>query len=267
LVDIIQKVDNCRGVLDFLVTSKARRRLLDLLWRQDATGSTAQLAARARVGFASAYRELLAMHAQGLVTAERQGSAHVYRANRTHPLAGALHALVAAPAARPPDDPAARRVRSQLAALGAPVQHEGVDSHGGGSTEETVVHGMHFAHRDPDVARSLPVCLYRQRDALDPVRLREHAIRLGEKRSLGFFLALTAELSGDRRFVAWTKPLRDRRWHAPRDFFYTASRSRRRRQLADERTPSVARRWGWRMNMDLDVFRATFEKFVPHDAA
>lgn len=252
-------------MLDFLVTSKARRRLLDVLWRRDGSGSTAQLAALANVGFASAYRELRAMQAAGLVRAERRGFALVYEANRDHPLADALRAVVATQEPHSAEDPEARRLRGELAALGAPVQHEVMvpPRH---SVEETVVRGVQLAHRDPDVARTLPVCLYRQRDVLDPVRLREHAVRLGEKRALGFFLSLTAELSGDRRFAEWTTPLRDRRYRAPHDFFYAASRSRRQNRLAEETTPPVARRWRLRMNMDLDAFRSTFEKFVPHAA-
>jgi hypothetical protein len=253
-------------VLDFLVTSKARRRLLDVLWRQGAAGSTARLAALAEVGFASAYRELRAMHAAGLVVAGREGGAQVYRANRAHPLADALSAVVATRKPRPSEDTEARQLRGQLAALGAPVQHEAVEP-SPAPVEETVVRGVHLAHHDPDVARTLPVCLYRQREALDPERLRQHAMQLGEKRSLGFFLALTAELSGDRRFAAWAKSFRDRRCTAPHAFFSTALRSRRERQLAEERTPPVARSWGWSMNMDLDAFRATFEKFEPHAAA
>lgn len=247
------------------MTSKARRRLLDLLWRQDAAGSTTQLAALAGVGFASAHRELQGMQAAGLVVVARAAGATTYRANRAHPLADALRAVVATPAQRPAANADARRLRGQLAALGAPVQHEAVEP-SRGPVEETVVRGVQLAHRDPDVARTLPVCLYKQRSVLDPERLRQHAVQLGEKRALGFFLDLTAELSGDRRFLAWMKPLRDRRYKASRDFFYTASHSRRQRRLAEEKTPKVARRWRLRMNMDLDAFRSTFEKFVPHAA-
>jgi hypothetical protein len=212
-------------------------------------------------------------------------------------------------------------LRAQLAALGAPLHHEAVEP-SRGPVEETVVRGVHLAHRDPDVARTLPVCLYRQRSTLDPERLREHAARLGacpsnaenghvleelshfdavfdlpggfsqtqavheracvptsltsidysdrllgEKQALGFFLDLTAELSGDRRFAEWMKPLRDRRYRTSRDFFHSASRSRRQLQLAEEKTPEAGRRWQLRMNMDLDAFRSTFEKFVSHAGA
>lgn len=260
-------MDNPTSVLDFLVTSKARRRLLDALWRQDAKGSTTCLAELAGVGFASAYRELHSMQALGLVTSERrQGTAEVYRANQAHPMAGVLRALVVAPATLPTDDAETGRLRGELAALGAPLQHDAVEP-SAAPVETTVARGVHVAHRDPDVARTLPVCLYLQRDALDPVRLLEQATQLGERHALGFFLDLTAELSGDRRFATWAKALRDHRRTARHAFFSAASRSRRERRLADERTPPVARRWGWRMNMDLDAFRSTFDKFVPHAAA
>ena len=261
---IIHFSDNITLMLGFLVTSKARRRLLQLLWGQDASGSTTDLATRAHVGFASAYRELQAMEGLGLVVTERPGSAEVYRANRAHPLADALGALVA-PAPDPAKDDEARELRGQLAALGAPLRHEVVEPLRG-SVEETVVRGVRLAHRDADVARTLPVCLYRQRGALDPERLRQFAVRLGEKQALGFFLELTTELSGDRRFVEWMKALRDRRYKVPRNFFYAPVRSRRQHQLAEEKTPRVARRWRLRMNMDLDAFRSTFEKFVTRAA-
>src|SRR5262245_8650680 len=102
-------------MLDFLVTSKVRRRLLETLWRQGAVGSTAQLAAAAGVGFASAYRELRAMKAEGLAVTERRSGAQVYSANHGHPQADALRTLVAAPVSRPTSDPdEARRLRSQL---------------------------------------------------------------------------------------------------------------------------------------------------------
>lgn len=246
-------------MLNFLVTSKTRRRLLQLLWGAEETGSAAQLAKLAHVGFASAYRELRAMQALGVVVSERTGAAEVYRANRSHPLADTLHKLVVAPA-RSSEDLDTRRLRGQLKALGAPLQAQSEETPN--ALEETVVRGVSLAHRDPDVARTLPVCLYRQRHALSAKQLRHHALRLGEKRSLGFFLELTAALSGDKDLAKWTTLLRDRRYKAPHDFFYTASRSRLQQQSADDRTPIAARHWGFRMNMDMDAFRSTFEKFV-----
>lgn len=246
-------------MLDFLVTSKTRRRLLKLLWGTEESGSASQFAKLARVGFASAYRELRAMQALGLVVTERKGGAEVYRANSSHPLADTLHNLVVAPV-RSTEDQEVQRLRGQLKALGAPLRAQSEEYTG--TLEETVVRGVSLAHRDPDVARTLPLCLYRQRHVLRADRLRYHALQLGEKRALGFFLDLTAALSGDNDLAKWTKLLRDRRCTASLDFFHNGSRSRLQRQIADDNTPLVARQWGFRMNMDMDTFRSTFEKFA-----
>jgi hypothetical protein len=247
-------------MLDFLVSSKTRRRLLQLIWGAEETGSASYFAERAQVGFASAYRELRAMRSLALVVSERQGGAEVYRANASHPLADTLHKLVAAAPTPVVEQEGSRRLRRQLKALGAPLREDSEDPDV--ALEETVVRGVQLSRHDPDVARTLPVCLYRQRDALRAEVLRHYAVQFGEKRTLGFFLDLTARLSGEARFAAWAKSLRDRRCTAPLDFFHGASRSRPERQRADEKTPSVARRWELRMNMAEDTFRSTFEKFV-----
>lgn len=246
-------------MLELLVTSKARRRVLALLWGRGEAGSAADLAKRAGIGFASAYRELRAMQRAELVVSSREGGAEVYRANASHPLANALRALIAEqPAAR--EDDKAQALRAHLRALGAPLAGDETELPRD-SIEETVVEGVRLAHRDPAVARTLPICLFKLRDRLDPGRLEHFARRLGEKQSLGLFLDLTSTLSRDRRFATWARALKDRRWRATHDFFYAAS-SPIDRQVADVRTPTIARRWGFRMNMDLDAFRMMFDRFA-----
>ena len=247
-------------MLDFLVTSRSRRRLLQLLWTGNESGSVKELAERAGVGFASAWRELRAMQAIALVVSSREGAAEVFAANTSHPLADALRSIVVAPARTAINDRADRRTRSALRALGAPLL-EGAARRPVGDVEETIVRGVQLAHHDPAVARSMPVCLYRQRNALRPALLEHWARQLGEKRSLGFFCDLTSALSKDPRFVEWAAGLRDRRCVAQRDFFPSTSRSLLARQAADLNTPAAARRWGLRMNLGMDAFTSTFEKF------
>ena len=72
------------------------------------------------------------------------------------------------------------------------------------------------------------------------------------------FLDLTATLSGDPRFRRWASLFRDRRYRAGRSFFPDTSALGR--AVAERNTLSLARRWGFRMNMGLDVFRSMFEK-------
>lgn len=247
-------------MLDFLVTTKARRRMLQLLWGRGESGSASYLAEQAGVGFANAYRELRAMAALDLVTTSRERGAEVYRANREHPLAASLQALVASPV-RPTETKETRAVRGRLRTLGAPL-HDRPVAVLADALEETVVLAVRLAHRDATVARTLPVCLYLQRDRLSAERLRHWALEYGEKPALGFFLDLTAELAHDERLREWTERLRDRRRTAPMDFFYAAPRSAEAKQQSEDKAPACARRWGFRMNMDLDAFRSTFERFA-----
>lgn len=247
-------------MLDFLVTSKVRRRLLDLLWRRNASGSASDLARRAGVGFAGAYRELQAMQRVGLVAADRSAGGVTYCANTAHPSAGTLRSLVeSVGVVLFPAEP--DRIRGQLRALGAPLLEEPADVPAG-PVDEIIVRGVALAHSDPGIARALPVCLFRVRDRLDPGRLGVCARRMGERHAVGFFLDLTAELAGGETFSGWSRPLRDHRRKLANDFFFGPAGSGLQRRLAEERTPDAARRWGFRMNMDLESFRTLFEKFV-----
>jgi hypothetical protein len=249
-------------VLDYLVTSRARRQLLRRLWSDKASGSVSELARATGVSFAAAHRELEAMKAAGLTVAERSGVATVYRANLTHPQGEALTALLTAapPLHRVSEE---QRLRGQLAALGAPL--------GGPSpkralpVEDVLADGLVLAHQSPTVARVLPVAFWRQRDKLDYERLERAATARDERHSLGFYLELTGRLGRDPRLVRSARSLRDRRRTALRPFF-SGGRGEFARAAAEERSPALARRWGWLMNMELDSFSTAFRKHVSPSA-
>jgi hypothetical protein len=247
-------------VLQFLVTSKARRRLLQLLWGEEARGSASELADEAGVAFATAHAELKAMRQFGLVRVERDGRRDVYVANFEHPDGEALKTLLRgstsgwAPSKENDDD-----VRGWLRAVGLPLRVPEAKAPAP-SLSEVLVEGVRLARRDPTVARALPLGFWKQRGQLDADDLLEHVSRPEEKHALGFFLELTGQLGGDRRLKALAKKFKDKRLTAERDFFLlppTASR----RKLAESRTPAVAKRWGFRMNMDTEAFASLFEKF------
>src|SRR5207245_7178158 len=232
-------------MFDYLVTSRARRQLLRRLWVDRASGSVSELARASGVSFAAAHRELEAMKAAGLTVAERDGVATVYRANLVHPQAGVLMALLKAP---PPahGDLEEQGLRGYLAALGAPL---------GGpaprnlrlSPEEVLADGLVLAHHSPTVARVLPVAFWRQRDKLDYERLKQAATQRDERQASGFYLELTGQLGGDRRLVRRARGLRDRRRTALRPFF-SGGRGSSARSAAQEKSPALARRWGFLMN-------------------
>ncbi len=242
-------------MLHYLVTSKVRRRLLSLLWGEKKRGSVAELADLAGVAFAGVHAELRAMQRTQLVVSRHEGGKEVYSANFDHPGAETLMALVASdrPVSRPSseDEPLKRK----LVALGAPLR--GVEPMEVAPSERmsTLLQGALLARRDPVVARSLPLCFWSLRDALDVKAFEELTSRAEDKHTLGFFLELTGELGGDRRLLGLAERLRDRRMTALRDFFHAG-----RRDVS--RDFALATRWGFKMNMDLDSFRSLFDKFV-----
>lgn len=127
--------------------------------------------------------------------------------------------------------------------------------------EYVLAEALKLARQDATVARALPVALYRNRERLDLAELRRLAGERGEGRALGFFLELTAELAGDPSLARAARPLRPRRPRQRATQFFPV-RSRLERRLAEDKTPSVARRWDFRMNMGLDTFEGMFRKAV-----
>ena len=80
-----------------------------------------------------------------------------------------------------------------------------------------------------------------------------------ERQALGFFLDLTGFLAEDPWLASLSEPLRDRRRTRPRPFF-TRAQGRMALALARKRTPALARKWGYLMNMDVESFASAFEK-------
>jgi hypothetical protein len=248
-------------LLSYLVTSRARRDLLRLLWVDRAVGSVSDLARRARVSFAAAHRELEAMRAQGLASSERAGRTLAYRANHKHPQSALVRRLLKEGTAATRTAPPAKtgRVRGWLAAAGAPLLVSHRVRGPMPRLEEVLAQALTLSHDDATVARVLPLVFWAQRDRLDYARLVREATRLNERQALGFFLELTGRLARDRRFASLSRRLRDRRRSRVRPFF---ARPHGRMALATARrkTPRLARRWGYLMNMGLESFASAFAK-------
>jgi hypothetical protein len=246
-------------VLDYVVTSRARRQLLGRLWADKARGSVSALARAAGVSFAAAHRELEAMRAAGLTVAERHGVATVYRANLAHPQADALTALLtaASPVHVGADE---QELKGQLAALGAPLGGTARKSRHR-PAEEVLAEGLVLAHRSATVARVLPVAFWFQRERLDYERLEQAATERDERHALGFYLELTGQLGGERRLVRRARVLRDGRRSALRPFF-SAGRGAFALAAARVKSPALARRWGFLMNMEFESFATAFRKHV-----
>lgn len=243
-------------MLEFLVTSKTRRRLLLLLWGERRAGSVSELADEAGVAFAGAHKELKAMASAGLAVVTRNAGKDVYSANLEHPAAEVLTQLATAVEPRPQVTPDVEKARRWLKALGAPL-HAVALPH---DATETLAAGLRLARRDASVAKSLPLCFWSAREDLDPAALRKMLATPEEKHTAGFFLALSGQLGGSEKLEGWADMFRDRRVRSTRDFF-VGSGAKRRRNLSRSREFDLAERWGFLMNMDLDSFKSHFEKF------
>jgi hypothetical protein len=228
-----------------------------LVWGERARGSVSELAERAGISFASAHAELKVMRQAGLAETARIGRKEVYYAKARHPDAPLLRKLVATEGRR--DAPLSREeqaLKRRLKALGAPLRGVKAARVAAGAECAVLVAGVRFARRDAVIAKALPVCFWKGRGALDAKSLAEQVALPEDKHGLGFFLELTSQLAGDRRLLGLAERFRDRRVKSVRDFFYSSGPDR-------VRDFPLAEKWGFRMNMDLAVFRGLFEKFAP----
>src|SRR5262245_538864 len=248
-------------MLEYLVTSAARRKLLKALWRENREGSVSDLARHANLSFRSAHKELHEMQRTGLAECKRVGNATLFKAAAGSPHAKTVRALVAsAPPAVSVSTPAQEQVRANLKALGAPVEAS-LAPKDVPSVEAVLVQGVKLARTDASVARSLPVFIWKNMRRLDHERLRKESLGQGEKHAVGFFLALTGALANDASLTSAAEKFRDGRRRAPAAFFHAKS-SRYETELAEQRTPSVARAWQFTMNMSMETFLSTFRKFT-----
>jgi hypothetical protein len=246
-------------MLSYLVPGKARRRLLELLWHDEVSGSASELARLARVSFAGTHRELQAMSRAGLARRSPVGGAAQYQANTSHPNARLLQELVSLPAPEPETSEASdAEVRGWLVDLGALLD---APRRRAPSPEKALPAAARLSHRDASVARILPALVWMLRDRLDFDRLEAEARSQGERQALGFFTELAGELGGDPTLTRLSARFRDRRVRSTRNFFQRPE-SPYTRRLADLNTPKTAGRWHYRLNMGMDSFEAAFRRHV-----
>lgn len=244
-------------VLEYLVPSRARRELLTTLRSQEEGLSVRQLSRRTGVAYSNAHREVDQMRRAGLLRSRRVGNALLCSWNGGHPAARAVDRLLRLSRSGPPDEETLFR---SLRRWGAPLARVAT----AGETlplEETLGYALKLARRRPEVAHVWPVVLARHRTEVDAAALTLLAGRLGEKKALGFLFALTGSLLRDPVLARSGRLLRDERVRKTEDFFLLA-RGGRARRLAERRTPPLARRWRFRMNMPMESFESLFEKHV-----
>jgi hypothetical protein len=151
--------------------------------------------------------------------------------------------------------------RAWLAHYGAPLWGAGaVLGRAAPELEVVVVDGLGLSRRDASLTRALPVLLWLRRGDLDMRKLHRLAAKKRRERTLGFFLDVAAQLSGDRRLRDAASALRRPAPSGRMTDFFTRHQSALARARAEENTPPVARSWGYRMNMGIDAFESMFAK-------
>lgn len=240
----------------------SRWSMLRALWADGATDSVHALAKKYQLSYSSAYTELKRLERASLAKSSVIGNSLVYQANKDNPLAKAVEELVRASsdsASANYDYVPPLRVMANLLALDAPLRSE-ISPTSDMTPEDAVAQGLRLTHNDPTLARAFPVLLWRNRNRLNMELITQKATALDEKRTLGFFLELTGMLANDRHLGSLAQKLKDRRFKQVRNFF-EFSHGKYSEQLAEQRTPRVAREWCFRLDMDMDNFRRFFSKF------
>ena len=156
---------------------------------------------------------------------------------------------------------------AQLKAMGAPL---GGDTYFAAEQVEPLVvfaEALRLSRYDASLTRCFPVLLYKHRSFFQAYhQVREIAVLSGESRALGFFLELTASLSGDADLLRVAERHRaassvDFREVEP--FFLSRPMNSYARLAAEQNSPLVAKAWNFLLNEGMDSFEKLFRSFVP----
>lgn len=226
--------------------------LFDLLFTRMGQGNLLRLSRESKVPYATTHDLMNRLLKAGSVEETRRGRSREFRATekglrswretfRSVPVPfHETKSLVADQLHSPPDLPPSRDLEQALVAL------------------------MVESRKDPSLSRALPVVLAKEMERLDVDRLKNRALESDAGAMVGFYLELTALLSSSSRLKKMSRSFRDRRRRTVRVFFESSRREDKwESRLLERRTPELARRWGWLMNMPLESFRTHFEKFHP----
>ena len=255
-------------MLSYLVTSKTRKGLLNLLWRDAVTGSVQELAAKAGVTYGAAHRELAAMEKHGFAVSKGVGKAVVYAANPNAPEAELLRRLLNADEVAPRNEPAQEEVDviANLQELGAPLTSERPPGRKDAapnqmSPEETLARALVVSRHNATVLRTLPLVYAKLANQVDLAEVSRKALELRQKRALGFVLDVAGELSKNPLFKQAAARLNDRRVKKDEPYFGTL-KSKYEWALAKRNTPALAKKWHWVMNMPMESFQGLYDKFA-----
>lgn len=239
----------------YLFQSAGRSALLSALFVDGLTASVSELARRAGLSPRALSREVQHILPTGLVLVETLGGADLVRANVKHPATRLLRGLLTQPALASFDD-GGQRTRESMTGWGAPLA--GLRAMRHFSFTETLLRALREARTDGTVLRVLPALVARNLDAIDWSPLLESARREKLKAELGFVLEVSSTLTGRGEPREQVAKLVDRRRRTMR--YFPEVKSSFGAALARQRSPAVATRWGFWMNLSEESFRSLHER-------
>jgi DNA-binding transcriptional ArsR family regulator len=248
-------------LLDFFFKTDGHKKLAELLWLDGTEASVRELSLMAGLSYATAYEELHRMEEMGLVKRRVEGKATLFSSTLSEVEQKAFVTLFEGSRAHK----STKNVSDRLQEFGLPIVGDlsSLSNETVNDDEELVVKAVCKAKENPTLARSLPVVLVNLLPNVNPHRLHYWAKRNKVKRELGFFVALTAQLSKEPSLKRLSKLFYDKRWSKP-EYFLAAEKDVRgfQAKLVENNTPSLAKAWKLRMNLGLDSFESLFNKFV-----
>ncbi|MCB0342215.1 MAG: hypothetical protein H6626_00150 [Pseudobdellovibrionaceae bacterium] len=248
-------------LLDYLVKSETRKRLLGLFLNEGLEGSVHSLSKIASASYAVTYDELMSMKAAELVKEVQRGRAKIFSLNEDYCELDLLKKLFdAEKATKVSRDWDKESVKASLVFYGAPLQEKG-KSVAELSLEETLVLGVLYSKQESYLLRTLPLVLWRHRKEVSFDRLMHFALKYDIKREVGFVLDLTGKLSKYRKFSKEAGKFVDGRHRKSESFFQKARITGAQTTLEELNTPRLARKWLFTMNVGMDSFESFFEKF------
>jgi hypothetical protein len=127
--------------------------------------------------------------------------------------------------------------------------------------EHIAVRAVAASRRDPAMARMLPVFLWRVRDELNLQKLTLEANKRKNGPALGYLMEVAAKLGGWKGVEVALAKLRS---HAhpsrPEYFFHGTANHPFAAMVAEQRTPTEARKWGLLTGTPTDSFETYFQK-------
>jgi len=230
----------------YLFGSKELQNLARLVWLEGWQGSVRELSTLSGLSYSTTYETLQRMENFDLVKSSLKGRKRVYVSSLEEEKNQVLRQLLNFQSEEP------KKHFQSLTELGAPLVGEKPEVTQK-VLEELLCQRVKDSKENATLLRVLPLVLLKNQNKLNPHLLLAYANKLGVKQEMGFLLELTNYLANSPPFKKWSKLFKDRRWQ--KDSFYFLrdhSAGPNKKALVKNRTPSLAKKWFLKLNMDLD---------------